>query len=82
MRQPNVIICAGVSTRSKAKNKPLHRKNPIGAPTSGNAPYNARLLAGAFSVATNTAPDHSPPSPIPWTNRQRQSNNAPQTPIT
>lgn len=28
-------------------------------------PYQARLPSGAFSVASNTAPDHSPPKPSP-----------------
>ena len=33
----------------------------------------ARLLAGAFSVASSAAPDHSPPRARPWAKRSSTS---------
>ena len=59
---------------------PFDRKKPIGAPSSGKEPYSARLSSGAFSVATNAAPDHSPPSPMPCTKRHRHSTATAATP--
>src|ERR1700691_2852912 len=38
-------------------------------------PYHARLFGGAFSIASSTAPPHSPPRPSPWPKRQSASNN-------
>ena len=36
-------------------------------------PYHARFPGGAFSMASSTAPPHSPPSPSPWPKRQSAS---------
>ncbi len=55
---------------------PLAMMNPSGAPTWGNVPYQARLPAGAFSVATSAAPDHSPPRAKPWASRRISSSGA------
>ena len=46
-------------------------KKPIGGPSCGNMPNQARRPCGAFSVASSAAPPHSPPSPTPWPKRSR-----------
>ena len=48
-------------------------RKPIGGPSCGNIPYQARLPAGAFSTAISAAPPHSPPSPTPCTKRKEAS---------
>lgn len=53
-----------------ARKTPFAMMNPSGAPSCGNDPYHARFPAGAFSVATSAAPDHSPPSAKPWVRRR------------
>ena len=52
---------------------PVDRMKPIGAPSCGNMPNQAFLPGGAFSVASSTAPPHSPPRPSPCPNRHRAS---------
>ena len=52
---------------------PVEQKNPSGAPSCGNMPYQPSLPRGAFSVASSTAPPHSPPRPRPWPNRHSAS---------
>ena len=70
MRQPQAKNCSSVSQRESTRNTPPEKKNPIGAPSWGNMPYQARLPGGAFSMARSTAPPHSPPRPRPWPKRQ------------
>lgn len=53
----------------------LARMKPIGAPSCGNVRQVAGSPAGAFSVESSAAPDHSPPSPRPW--QQRSSASSP-----
>ena len=48
-------------------------RKPIGGPSCGNMPYQARLPSGAFSTAIRAAPPHSPPSPTPCTKRKAAS---------
>ena len=55
------------------RNRPLAMMKPIGAPSCGKVPYNARLPSGAFSVATRAAPDHSPPRAKPCAMRRTTS---------
>ena len=59
-----------MSHAESARNTPPEKKKPTGAPSCGNMPYHARLPGGAFSIASSTAPPHSPPSPRPCPNRQ------------
>jgi hypothetical protein len=67
--------------RVSSTNTPVARKNPIGAPSCGNMPYQARLPGGAFSVASSTAPPHSPPRPSPWPKRHSASSSGAATPM-
>src|SRR6478736_5674938 len=60
---------------------PLAMMKPSGAPSCGNVPYQARFPAGAFSVATRAAPDHSPPSAKPCASRSTSSMRAAHQPI-
>ena len=80
-RHPNAKNCASVSHRESNRNTPPERKNPSGAPNCGNMPYQARFPGGAFSIASSTAPPHSPPSPIPCPNRHSASSSGAATPI-
>lgn len=80
MRQPNAKNCSSVSHSLRIKNNPPDRMNPIGAPSCGNIPYHARFPGGAFSIASNTAPPHSPPSPSPCPKRHKANNNGAITP--
>ena len=63
------------------RNTVLAMMKPIGAPSCGNVPYQARLPFGAFSVATSAAPDHSPPRAKPWNRRSSSSRNAAHQPM-
>ena len=72
-RHPQFTNCASVSTLLSTRKIPPDRMNPTGAPSCGNIPYNARLAGGAFSTASNTAPPHSPPSPMPCPKRHSAS---------
>ncbi|MNY50830.1 hypothetical protein D3C86_1863710 [compost metagenome] len=65
IRQPQLMNCSSLSSHDSSRNVPLAKKKPIGAPNCGNEPYSARLRGGAFSVASNAAPPHSPPRPKP-----------------
>ena len=69
------------SSQLIARNTPFAMMKPSGAPTCGNVPYQARLPAGAFSVATSAAPDHSPPSAKPCASRRTSSSSAAHQPI-
>ena len=58
------------------------RNSPHGAPNCGQEAINPRLLlVRAHSIASNTEPPHSPPTPTPWMKRRRIMMTAPQTPI-
>src|SRR3546814_4573895 len=61
MRQPKLKNCASLSVSDNNRNTPPEQMKPSGAPSWGNMPYQARLPGGAFSVASSTAPPHSPP---------------------
>ena len=80
-RQPQAKNCSSVSQRESSRKIPPEQKKPIGAPSCGNMPYQARLPGGAFSVASRIAPPHSPPSPRPWPNRHSASSSGAATPI-
>ena len=64
-----------------SRKAPVEHKNPKGAPSCGNMPYQPCFPGGAFSVASSTAPPHSPPSPKPCPNLQSASKNAAPTPM-
>ena len=66
MRQPQASISSCGSAMPKSRLIPYAQKKPMGAPRLGKLPNSARFSAGAFSVATSAAPDHSPASPRPW----------------
>jgi hypothetical protein len=72
MRQPNPKNCSSVRSFDSARNPPPANRNPRGAPSWGNMPYQARFLGGAFSTASSTAPPHSPPSPSPCPSRHNE----------
>ena len=82
MRQPQATIASAGSSVSSSKFTPYAQKNPMGAPRLGKLPNNARLSAGAFSVATSAAPDHSPARPRPWQARQTHSSTTAAGPST
>ena len=63
------------------KNTPFANSKPSGAPNCGKVPYQPRLPSGAFSTATNAAPPHSPPKPIPCPIRHKQSKIVAQIPM-
>ena len=66
MRQPKrEELRVGERLRAAAGRCLPRRVKPIGAPSCGNMPYHARRPGGAFSIASSTAPPHSPPSPSP-----------------
>ncbi len=73
-RQPQARNCASLSDSPSSRNEPAEKKKPIGAPSCGNMPYQFCLPGGAFSVASSTAPPHSPPRPKPWPKRHSASN--------
>ena len=81
MRQPHCIKSASDINAPRVKNEPVAKIKPMGAPSCGNMPYQARLPSGAFSVARRTAPLHSPPRPSPCPKRQSASNNGATIPI-
>jgi hypothetical protein len=64
-----------------SRKMPPDRKKPSGAPSCGNMPYQARLPGGAFSVASSTAPPHSPPRPRPWPKRHSASSSGASVPM-
>jgi len=81
MRQPKAKNRSSLSHRESARNTPPDKMNPIGAPSCGNMPYQARLPGGAFSTASSTAPPHSPPRPNPWPKRHSASSSGAATPM-
>ena len=80
-RQPKAKNCSSVSIVESRRKMPPEKRNPIGAPSCGNMPYQARLPGGAFSTASSTAPPHSPPRPSPWPKRQIASSSGAARPI-
>ncbi len=81
IRQPHCMnACSGIAAL-KSKNEPVAKIKPIGAPSCGNMPYHARLPSGAFSVASSTAPLHSPPRPKPCPRRQTANSKGATIPI-
>ena len=81
MRQPQARNCASLINPVSSRKMPVEHRNPIGAPSCGNMPYQARLPGGAFSVASSTAPPHSPPSPRPWPNRHSANSSGAKMPM-
>jgi hypothetical protein len=73
--------CASSSQCVSKTKIPVEQMNPIGAPSCGNIPNHARLPGGAFSVASSTAPPHSPPSPNPCPSRHAAKRIGAMTPI-
>ena len=69
------------SSQLIARKTALAMMKPSGAPSCGKVPYQARLPAGAFSVATSAAPDHSPPRAKPCVRRRISSSSAAHQPI-
>jgi hypothetical protein len=58
------------------------RNSPAGPPNCGQAARKPRfLLVRAHSIASNTEPPHSPPTPIPWIRRIITKRTAPQMPM-
>ena len=66
-------------TRSRRK-RPVAMKKPIGGPSCGNMPNQARRPSGAFSTAISAAPPHSPPRPTPCRTRSAASASGANTP--
>ena len=81
MRQPHFTSSSWPTDELIRKNTPLAMNRPMGAPNWGKVPNQARLPSGAFSVATNAAPPHSPPKPKPWPKRNRHSSSGARMPI-
>jgi len=70
-------IALNTSTAMFAKN------NPAGPPNCGQDEMKPRwALVRAHSIASNTEPPHSPPTPMPWMKRMIVRITAPQMPIT
>ncbi|CAI8394186.1 MAG: Uncharacterised protein [Cellulomonadaceae bacterium TMED98] len=69
MRQAQATISSFVSARVSQINAVAERIDPMGDPNCGIAAANARFGPVSCSVATNTAPPHSPPSEMPWSRR-------------
>ncbi len=59
----------------------MEKNSPSGAPSWGNIPNQACLPGGAFSVASRTAPPHSPPRPTPCPTLHSASRMAAYTPM-
>ena len=81
IRQPHCMKSASDINAPRVKKEPVAKIKPIGAPSCGNMPYQARLPSGAFSVASNTAPLHSPPKPSPCPKRHSASSSGAAMPI-
>ncbi|MNN29769.1 hypothetical protein D3C81_1433860 [compost metagenome] len=81
IRQPHERNCSSSSTTARVRNRPLAARKPMDGPSCGNMPNQARLPFGAFSVASNAAPPHSPPNPRPWPKRRTQSRIGAQAPM-
>ena len=69
MRHAQATNAASPKPTSSARKRPVAMKKPIGGPSCGNMPNQARSPVGAFSTASSAAPPHSPPSPTPWPKR-------------
>src|ERR1700730_6705882 len=69
MRQPQTRNWSPES-QLKTSTAKLAKKNPAGAPNCGQEAMKPRLRSvRAHSIANNTEPPHSPPTPIPWIKR-------------
>ena len=71
----------GRPAREQQEHRARAARSRCGAPSCGNMPYHARLPGGAFSIASSTAPPHSPPSPRPWPKRHNASSSGAAMPI-
>jgi hypothetical protein len=80
-RHPQLNSCASDRLPLISRNAPIEKNKPAGAPNCGNMPYQACLPLGAFSVASSTAPPHSPPKPRPCPTRQSARSTAAHTPM-
>src|SRR6185437_14451770 len=80
-RQPQDNNCASSRLVVSHRKVPDEHRKPTGAPNCGNIPYNAFLPGGAFSVASITAPPHSPPRPRPCPNRNNARSAGARTPM-
>ncbi len=81
MRQPHTRNWSP-ETQLNTSTARLARKNPAGAPNCGQDEMKPRcLVVRAHSMASNTEPPHSPPTPIPWINRMTVSRTGPQMPM-
>ena len=65
MRQPQPSNAVSLIVDVRTMKDVVERMKPMGAPSWGNMPNQAFFPGGAFSVASNTAPPHSPPRPSP-----------------
>ncbi|MCY1555610.1 hypothetical protein D9M68_922870 [compost metagenome] len=80
-RQPQAMKASSPMKWASTRKMVVAKKKPTGAPNCGNMPYQARLPSGAFSVASSTAPPHSPPRPSPCPRRHSASSSGAATPI-
>ena len=80
-RHPQLNNCASDRLLLINRNAPMEKTRPKGAPNCGNIPYQPCLPGGAFSVASSTAPPHSPPKPIPCPTRHSARSTAAYTPM-
>lgn len=81
MRQPHVMKW---SPESQLKNSTAQfaRNRPAGAPNCGQEDRKPRFWSvRAHSIASNTDPPHSPPTPMPCTKRMMVSRIGAQTPM-
>ena len=81
IRHAQSVIAACPKSAVMSKKTPLASSNPRGAPNCGKVPYQPRFPSGAFSIATNAAPPHSPPKPMPCPIRHKQSKIVAHIPI-
>ncbi len=81
MRQPQTRNWSP-EIQLKTRTAKLARNSPAGAPNCGHDAIKPRfLLVRAHSIASNTEPPHSPPTPMPWIRRSNVRMTAPQSPI-
>src|ERR1700722_2792945 len=80
-RQPQLCSCGSLKVLFNHRNTPVEHRNPSGAPSCGKQPYHACFPGGAFSVASSTAPPHSPPRPTPCPNLQSANRPAASAPM-
>ncbi len=80
IRQPQVANPSPVVSTT-SRNTRFEASTPIGTPNCAKLPYTARCRGVACSVATSTAPPHSPPTPNACTSRRNTSRIGAATPI-